>query len=433
MYLDFFKLNEFPFAVSPDPEFLYWSSVHRDVLNAVRRELVRGAPLVVLSGEIGAGKSTLIHALLADSDIGARFQVLLMRNRIERESDFLRWIIASLELEPVNTDDPWSALDTGLKRIEATGMACLLVIDEAQTLSPDGARVLRRLADREVAPDTRMRIFLAGQPELADLLDAPGYGPLKALGPSSLHLDPLPCGATAHYIRARLRQAGSEEQIFDDAAAAIIASKTGNIPRLINKLCDSFLFLAALEQRRTIDAGFARRMLDENIDPETLALTLDAMSGSALEPLLESTSDSPEPGPESFPVPLVPERVTQPSATPVHPEPARRRARVWPMGLAACVGAAAALLAYPPSRDRSAVARRNLVNAGRRRNAGHSRRRAEGPDCRFEAGILFRFSGRRYGDGCDCRCTACRHCQGRDYAGSAGGGRSTMPSILPTR
>ncbi len=350
MYLDFFKLNEFPFAVSPDPEFLYWSSVHRDVLNAVRIELARGAPLVVLSGEIGAGKSTLIHALLADSDIGARFQVILMRNRIERESDFLRWIITGLDVDSGKTDDPWVALDAVLKGIEATGQACLLIIDEAQTLSPDGARVLQRLADRDVAPEVRMRIFLAGQPELADLLDAPEYGPLKALGPSSLHLGPLPRGATAHYIRARLRQAGSDEQIFDDAAASLIASKTGNIPRLINKLCDLFLFLAALEQRRTIDAGFARRMLHENIDPETLALTLDTMSGSALEPLLESAPGSPEAEPASFPVPLVPERSTHPSATPDHPEPARRRTRVWPMGLAACVGAAAALLAYPPSR-----------------------------------------------------------------------------------
>jgi general secretion pathway protein A len=250
MYASFFGLHDEPFSVAPDPRFMYLSDAHREALKHLELGLRGGGGFVLLTGEIGAGKTTVWRAFLetlpADVDIAT---VVNPRLRVDallaRVCEDLR-----VELPDGPARDPIDALHGHLLLTHAQGRRTLIAVDEAQALSDDVLEQLRLLTNLVTSDRKLVQVLLIGQPELLDTLARPEMEPLAQRVVSRYHLPALPADETRRYIAHRLAVAGAGGPLpFDDAALARIHAFCHGIPRRINVLCDRTM-LAAFEARR---------------------------------------------------------------------------------------------------------------------------------------------------------------------------------------
>jgi putative secretion ATPase (PEP-CTERM system associated) len=264
MYEKFYELRERPFALSPDPEYLYPSRVHREALGYLRYGLETHAGFVVITGEIGSGKTTLLQALLRGLD--SQTTVGRIVNTLLEPRELIETIMIDFGLDPAGRSKPLMLRDLAQYLVDQrlAGRLVLLVIDEAQNLSPGALEELRMLSNLETEKSKLMQIVMVGQPNLRDKLAASELEQLRQRITVSYHLQPLDAGETANYVNHRLRRAALGAPLeFPRDVTDIVHARSRGVPRIINVICDAALVFGYAEERRQIDLPLMREVLAE--------------------------------------------------------------------------------------------------------------------------------------------------------------------------
>ena len=254
MYTEFFGLNEKPFAITPDPRYLYMSARHTDALAHLVYGISESGGFIQLTGEVGTGKTTLIRSLLEQLPEKADIALILSPQLTTLE--FLQTIAD--ELGCLTPPDPTvksiiDNLNSHLLRVHAAGRRVVLIVDEAQTLSPELLEQVRLLTNLETAKQKLLQIILIGQPELRDLLDRADLRQIAQRVTGRYHLEPLDADDTAAYVRHRMRVAGALRDVFSKSALRKLYRRAHGIPRLINVIADRALLAAYTQDRHTVD------------------------------------------------------------------------------------------------------------------------------------------------------------------------------------
>jgi type II secretory pathway predicted ATPase ExeA len=256
MYLELFKLHELPFRLSPDPQFLYLSKQHARAKAYMESTIWFTDGFVVITGEIGAGKTTLIETFLHELQTDA---VVAQINQTQLSpTEFLQTVLVQFGFSPFNMKKPevLATLNQFLVEQHVGGRKVLLIVDEAQNLSPRVLEEVRLLSGIETTKEKALRIILAGQPELNDKLNSPELVQLAQRVRLRFHLTALSSPEAAAYIDHRLEVAGSQgRRIFAEECYATIYKYTGGVPRLINTLCDTCLMAAFGRDHDTVTAA----------------------------------------------------------------------------------------------------------------------------------------------------------------------------------
>jgi general secretion pathway protein A len=245
MYLELFKLHELPFRLSPDPQFLYLSKQHARAKAYMESTIWFTDGFVVITGEIGAGKTTLIETFLRE--LQADVVVAQINQTQLSPTAFLQSVLVQFGFTPFEMKKPevLATLNRFLTEQHVNGRKVLLVIDEAQNLSYRVLEEIRLLSGIETTKEKVLRIILVGQPELNDKLNSKDLVQLAQRVRLRFHLSALSSTETASYIDHRLEVAGSQgRRIFADDTYATIYRYTGGVPRLINTLCDTSMMAA---------------------------------------------------------------------------------------------------------------------------------------------------------------------------------------------
>jgi general secretion pathway protein A len=256
MYESYFQLKASPFRLSPDPGFLYLGEVHRQALDFLEYGVHRGEGFIVVTGEIGAGKTVVLRALMHQL---SRRKILLgeLASSFVGVDDVVPLIAAAfgLNVDVATKGVVMPRLHGFLKGLAAAGRRSILMVDEAQNLSLDALEELRMLSNVQSDRRPLVQSFLVGQPELRDMLQQPRLLQLKQRVIASCHIGPLSQQATGEYVRHRLRRAGwrDDPAIAADALEAVYAA-TGGVPRQINALCERLMLDAYLARRHVIAA-----------------------------------------------------------------------------------------------------------------------------------------------------------------------------------
>jgi len=264
MYLDPFKLKELPFRLSPDPQFLYLSKQHARAKAYMESTIWFTDGFVVITGEIGSGKTTLIESFLKEiqSDV-----VIAQINQTQVSAvDFLQAVLVQFGFSPfkMKKAELIATLNNFLIEQYAAGRKVLLIVDEAQNLSMRVLEEIRLLSGVETTKEKVLRIILAGQPELNEKLDAPELIQLTQRIRLRFHLTTLSAQEMRAYIQHRLEVAGAgDRQIFSEDSFAEIYKYTGGVPRLVNTLCDTSLMAAFTSDRDVVTLADIHQAIEE--------------------------------------------------------------------------------------------------------------------------------------------------------------------------
>ncbi len=265
MYESFFKLRAKPFQLNPDPAFYYGSRGHRRAMAYLEYGLHQNEGFIVVTGEVGAGKTTIVRSLLEGLDASKVVAAHLVSTQVE-PGDLLRMVAAAFGLPTRNLDkaEQLLALETFLVKTTAAGKRALLVVDEAQNLSQAAVEELRMLSNFQLEDHALLQSFLVGQPEFRDIMQGEAMQQLRQRVIATYHLGPLDADETRAYIEHRLHHVGWEgDPAFTPGAFGDIFAFTGGIPRKINTLCDRLLLGAFLADRHEIDEAAVAEVVEE--------------------------------------------------------------------------------------------------------------------------------------------------------------------------
>jgi general secretion pathway protein A len=263
MYLKFYGLREAPFSPTPDPKFLFQSARHREALAQLLYGVSERKGFIVLTGEIGTGKTTLLRTLLERVDVST--PVAYVHNSALEIEGLLEYILHDWGVKSTAMTHASRLIELNefLIAQHRDNRSPVLVIDEAQNLSTGTMEAVRLLSNFETTNQKLMQILLVGQLELRDKLNVPELRQLKQRIGMRCHIGPLSPEETRLYIRHRLRVAGAADAgIFTDAAIQKIAEYSKGTPRVINMVSDHCLLSGYADSKRRIDAG----MVDEAIE-----------------------------------------------------------------------------------------------------------------------------------------------------------------------
>lgn len=265
MYESHFGLRGKPFQLNPDPSFFYGSRGHRRAMAYLEYGLHQNEGFIVITGEVGAGKTLLVRSLLEKLDPSKIVAANLVSTQIDAD-DILRLVAAAFGIpsRQMSKSDLLVAIETYLVSVAAAGKRALLVVDEAQNLTPRAVEELRMLSNFQLEDHALLQSFLVGQPEFRAIMQSPQMLQLRQRVIASFHLGPLDATETQAYIEHRLNCVGWRGvPSFDaDALAAIHASSQG-IPRRINAVCDRVLLAAFLTEQRRISAAIVEQVVAE--------------------------------------------------------------------------------------------------------------------------------------------------------------------------
>jgi putative secretion ATPase (PEP-CTERM system associated) len=283
MYESFFGLTAKPFQLNPDPAFYFGSKGHKSAYAYLQYGVYQGEGFIVVTGEVGAGKTTLVRALLQQLDQNKVVAVQLVSTMID--GDQLLKAVATAFGVPVRGSEKaelLATLEAFLTSLVTQNKRALLVVDEAQNLSARAMEELRMLSNFQFADRALLQSFLVGQPELRRLLRAPQMEQLRQRVIASYHLGPIDAEETARYIQHRLQLVGwKNDPSFTPDAMASIYSVTGGVPRRINTLCNRLMLSLFLAEKHAVDRG--------NVD--AVASEISRELGSAAVPSRPADND----------------------------------------------------------------------------------------------------------------------------------------------
>lgn len=265
-YLEHFGLDERPFTLLPDPDFLFWSSIHRRAYTVLEYGILSRAPITLLTGEVGAGKTTLLQNLL--KSVSSDVTIALVSNAQGGRGELARWVLNALDQRvPVDATyvDMFHQLEEFLLTEYASGRRVLLVFDEAQHLSFEGLEELRMLTNVNSNKDELLQLVLVGQPELRDMVRRPDLKQFAQRIVATFHLPPMDEDTVYAYIQHRMRIAGGTGFEIKRDASDVVFAVTNGVPRLVNQLCDISLLYAWTMNRKTVQSKTVEMVLNEGL------------------------------------------------------------------------------------------------------------------------------------------------------------------------
>ena len=285
MYESFFGLTGKPFQLNPDPSFYFGSRGHKRAFAYLEYGLYQNEGFIVITGEIGAGKTTIVRSLLEQLDPGKVVAAQLVSTQLDAD-DLLRSVGVAFGL-PVKAVDKamlLASLEAFLCKLVTEKKRALLVVDEAQNLSPRAVEELRMLSNFQLGDQALLQSFLIGQPELREIMQSPQMQQLRQRVIASYHLGPLDKTETQGYIEHRLKHVGwNDNPRFDPACFDLIHALTGGIPRRINTLCNRLLLAAFLAERHVLDTSDVNAIakeIREELGPDAALSSVAIVGGN---------------------------------------------------------------------------------------------------------------------------------------------------------
>jgi general secretion pathway protein A len=264
MYNDYYGFREPPFNITPDPRFLFFSDRHREAYNHILFGIRERKGFIQITGEVGAGKTTLCRALL--DELGPNYVTALILNPCLNPTQLLRTILKELGLQPGKADRATclEMLNAFLLEQLALGNDVVLLIDEAQDLDVELLEQVRLLSNLETDQRKLLQIVLVGQPELRDKLNERGLRQLRQRITVRYHLTPLSRPEVEHYIHHRLQVVGANGRpAFTPWAVRSVFRYSGGVPRLVNAVCDKALLAGFVEGTDLLTWKQVRRAIRE--------------------------------------------------------------------------------------------------------------------------------------------------------------------------
>lgn len=254
MYTKFFGLQEKPFSLIPDGEAIFFSSGHLAAFTMLEFGLLEQVGITVITGEVGAGKTTLIRHLLSRINYD-QLTVGLIGTAHSSYGTLLKWIVNAFRIDVDSNDEGMllQCLQQFLIEQYASGRRTVVIVDEAQNMSAQDLESLRLLTNINADKNQLLQIILAGQPELLDKFYEPGMSQLAQRVSAEYNLVPLNQYETMSYVHHRVESVGGTRNLFDTASLLAVYYFSGGIPRIINTLCDGALVFAYGQQKETVD------------------------------------------------------------------------------------------------------------------------------------------------------------------------------------
>ena len=265
MYEAFYGLTSKPFQLNPDPSFYFGSKQHRRAKAYLEYGLLRNEGFIVITGEIGAGKTTIVRGLLDSMDSSTVTAANLVSTQLDAE-DTLRMVGAAfgVRVKDVSKADLLMTLEAFLVTQVSEGKRSLLIVDEAQNLTPRAVEELRMLSNFQFGKQALLQTFLVGQPEFRDILQHPNMQQLRQRVTATCHIGPLDVEETRGYIEHRLKCAGGTgKPEFGEGMFEAIFKATGGIPRRINSVCDRLLLLGFLGDKENLTLDDVEEVVNE--------------------------------------------------------------------------------------------------------------------------------------------------------------------------
>ena len=264
LYNEHFGFAVRPFALTPDPDFLFWPPGHLRAYTMLEYGIMTHAPITLITGEVGAGKTTLLLHLLRT--LGRDVRVGLISNPNGSRNELLRWVLHALE-QPADLDenyvDLFSRFQNFLFSEYASGRRVILIFDEAQNLSAEALEELRMFININSGKDELLQLVLIGQPELREMVSRKEMRQFAQRIAASYHLTAMDLKTIRAYIPHRLKAAGCERKIFSPAAIRLIFEETRGVPRLVNQLCDLSLVYAFSRGKLTVSRATVQQVLND--------------------------------------------------------------------------------------------------------------------------------------------------------------------------
>lgn len=292
MYSDYYGLSSKPFQLNPDPNFYFGSKQHRRAKAYLDYGVQRNEGFIVITGEVGAGKTMMVRGLLASLDPKKVVAANLVTTQLDAD-DTLRMVAATfgVRVKDVSKADMLMALEAYLVHQTSQGKRCLLIVDEAQNLTARAVEELRMLSNFQLGQQALLQTFLVGQPEFRTILQSPTMQQLRQRVTATCHIGPLSSDETQGYIEHRLKCAGATGRpTFDSAAFEAIFKASGGIPRRVNLICDRLLLFGFLDNKDAFGLEDVNKVVSD-IDNESAAPSNKALEGSSA-PALAGTISS---------------------------------------------------------------------------------------------------------------------------------------------
>jgi general secretion pathway protein A len=265
MYEAYYQLRDKPFQLNPDPRFFFGSRGHKRAFSYLEYGLSLGEGFIIITGDVGAGKTMLVKNLLKKLERGHFLAANLVSTQMDAD-DILRSVAGAfgLEYEHVSKAALLNNLQSFLRNILRQGKRALLIVDEAQNLTPRAVEELRMLSNFQEAEKSLLQSFLLGQPQFRDTIQSPEMLQLRQRVIASYHLGPMDRDETMGYIVHRLKTVGwqGRPSFTEDAFDAIHGFAEG-VPRRINTLCDRLLLFGFLEERLRLDAEAVQQVIQD--------------------------------------------------------------------------------------------------------------------------------------------------------------------------
>jgi putative secretion ATPase (PEP-CTERM system associated) len=266
MFDDFYGLTGKPFQLTPDPAFYFRSVTHRKALSYLGYGLAQGEGFIVITGEVGAGKSTLVAHLMGTVDPARLTVGQIVTSKLD-ESEIVHVVAQSfgLDIEGHDKAGALGAIEGFLHEEARAGRRCLLVVDESQNLAVEALEELRMLSNFQLGNHPLMQTLLLGQPEFrVTLQNSPALEQLRQRVIAAHHLEPMEKGEIEPYIVHRLEKVGwNGNPQFDQRVFTELYEASGGIPRRVNQIANRLLLLGAVEERTRIDSAMLKSVLDE--------------------------------------------------------------------------------------------------------------------------------------------------------------------------